>query len=678
MLDYKFEEVTNWEKLEQTKPDVASQVLLLPIARIFGTPEEVSDGDHFTLLTELNFASESDGVIKIEDAAAVCRVLSKQFARKFQDSEPESIDEFIAELEALNKVRFGIREGRSAIGDAMVLLMRDAKWDLVALAQSYLQTTKQFALFWRAISYAIPYGNCDNTDGLIAILGMAVENNSEGGSGFTVYSTARQLGRNDDSRGRILMEKLKNEWNYPAAAVVPSIAIGLAKHSHEEVVEELFGWLDEPDENSVAAGIRALNGLECDAEQQGIVSSRLATWIGKPTSSRPKKVLAAIADSLKKLTRHGMPENELKQWVEFLRASKELDLQQRTANLLLNIQDDFGSSEWFRDAVLTIYRHAPVDIQLLHELCLIVNDTTRSDDNFSFATTAIETWLLSIPIEVKPPAVTEAFLFVFQGMQAKSIETLNRLLTRWLASDDRRLHDAAEELGESAATSTMDGGASKYRFAQEELESANEQDLGFLVRKAMSLLDEPNMLASMLFSLIGCETLVKFEERKRLVAWCFFNFVGYNFPLTSRKFLNAKLTTGTKPEKEAAQHCLDAMEQYYAPLDADSPKELMPPASQAMLYAEGFQAVMRESEKKAMAASPLLSIMPSLRLLFGSGYIYAGNSNFQSGKANLQTGKFAEHSIEWEPPRQHVIDPVGFEHQRRTWRTQKREEIQCN
>ena len=474
------------------------------------------------------------------------------------------------------------------------------------------------------------------------------------------------------------MEKLKSDWNYPAAEVVPSIAIGLAKNSHEEVVEELFGWLNEPNENSVAAGIRALNGLECDAEQQGIVSSRLATWIGIPTTSRPKKVLAAIADSLKKLARHGMPENHLKQWVEFLCASKELDLQQRTANLLLHIQDDFGNSEWFREAVLTIYRHAPVEIQLLHELCMIVNDTTRSDDNFSFATTAIETWLLCVPIEVKPPAVTEAFLFVFQGMHAKSIETLNKFLTRWLASDDRRLHDAAEELGESVATSAMDGGASKYRFASEELEAANEQDLGFLVRKAMSLLDEPNMLASMLFSLMECETLVKFEERKRLVAWCFFNFVGYNFPFTSRKLLNAKLTTGTEPEKEAAQHCLDAMEQYYAPLYADSPKEIMPPASQAILYAEGFQAVMHESEKKAMAASPLLGIMPSLRLLFGSGYIYAGNSNFQSGKANLQTGKLSEHSIEWEPPRQHVIDPVGFEHQRRTWRTQKREEIQCN
>lgn len=678
MIDYEFEEVTNWEKLEQTKPEVASQVLLLPIARIFGTPQGIVDGEDLTLLTELSFARESDGAVIIEDAAAVCRALGRQFAGKFQNSEPESIDEFVAELEALNKVRFGIREGRSAIGDAMVLLMREANWDVIAMAQRYFQTTKQFALFWRAISYAIPYGNSDNTGGLIAILGMAVENASEGGTGFTVYSAARQLGRNDRSRGRILMEKLKSDWNYPAAEIVPSITIGLAKNSHEAIVEELFGWLNEPDENSATAGIWAINGLECDAEQQKLVSSRLATWIGEPTISRPTKVLAAIADSLKKLARHGLPENDLKQWVGFLSASSELDLQQRTANLLLNIQDDFGNSDWFREAVFTLYRHAPVDIQLLHQLCMIVNNTTQSDDSFSFATTAIETWLLCVPIEVKPPAVTEAFLFVFQGMHAKSIETLNRILTRWLASDDLRLHDAAEELGESVATSTMDGGASKYRFAPEVLEAANEQDLGFLVRKAMSLLDEPNMLASMLFSLIECETLVKFEDRKRLVAWCFFNFVGYNFPFTSKKFLNAKLTTGTEPEKEAAQHSLDAMEQYYAPLDDDSPKELMPPASQAMLYAEGFQAVMHESEKKAMAASPLLGIMPRLRLLFGSGYIYAGHSNFQSGKANLQTGKFAEHSIEWEPPRQHVIDPVGFEHQRRTWRTQKREEIQCN
>ena len=120
------------------------------------------------------------------------------------------------------------------------------------------------------------------------------------------------------------------------------------------------------------------------------------------------------------------------------------------------------------------------------------------------------------------------------------------------------------------------------------------------------------------------------------------------------------------------------MKQYYSPLDEDLPKELRPPASQVQLYADGFQAVMDESKKKAMAASPLLGIMPSLRLLFGRRYIHAGIKDFQTGEETLQSGTLAQHSFEWELPRQLAIDPVGFEHQRRTWRNQQRDEVKCN
>ena len=46
MIDYEFKEVTNFDQLERDAPEVASQVLSLPLAKIFGASESELDGDN--------------------------------------------------------------------------------------------------------------------------------------------------------------------------------------------------------------------------------------------------------------------------------------------------------------------------------------------------------------------------------------------------------------------------------------------------------------------------------------------------------------------------------------------------------------------------------------------------------------------------------------------------------
>ena len=237
---------------------------------------------------------------------------------------------------------------------------------------------------------------------------------------------------------------------------------------------------------------------------------------------------------------------------------------------------------------------------------------------------------------------------------------LSKTLTRWIASGETALCNAAADLVQQASHRGV-----IVEADADELPGKDNDCLVFTARKAVGhLFYWPVTAASFVISLMRLGAI---ESLKQLIL----DPLLLNHPGSVQEFLQTQSKSEPAAVSEAINECLKAIEDYFAKISSSlTLRELRPSETQRSAFHQSFSQKMSSSFEAAQAEMPLLSLMKRSVVLHGRGSVH--RIVHQDGSSHRADLMFKTLGAEMEFPRMGRIDEIGMQLQLRSLRAARK------
>jgi len=642
-----------WKKL--SKFDDSIERLLQFAAKLYDTGEErikVSEIEAFQKIEEFNFFIVEDECERFPDQYTYHYVLAHYFIRhQLLDAWNEK-EKFVQLFKDIGWQKYEFKERQEIWGICMVLLHNDYGKNVCQFL-SELDTELDSRIFWpinESFNNALPYLKLDVAE-LVNVLSIILDFIKGDMMGGGIYFGIKKLARYQPDISKNLLSVLKGKPDEKVASFIVSIFVGLSEtDDFESIFNETIELLQEENKSLIRYAILSLGRFNYENNQKQLEQG-LENIEPYVDDERPE-IESAVANAYSNLFKF---DSKATDKIVRLSESENQQTQQEIANFLYNRFKGSREEEWYKETLFNLTsfedRFYYID-SILRQL--VDNDNILISEY-------LDRWLessdYSFHTETK---ITEVFHSTFIAMVESENGLLDTLITNWLNTENKKCHIAVKHICQMQEYTP--------KLDPHILKTFSTPDLKYINMKVMGYLGEGETLCRLVFSML--QVTGRENEIQDIVAGAFIEYIAYNYPGGSRKYLEQKKKEGTEVERQTAERILDWLNSYFDKLST-LPKltEFEPPAQRLKYYYFMMRSVDRELRESVDKSSPFLSMIQKVDLKGGKRSFTKVNGQYTE---KTPLGKI---STSWEPPQGEFKNPVEQAYLRYIWRTIKKDDV---
>lgn len=239
-------------------------------------------------------------------------------------------------------------------------------------------------------------------------------------------------------------------------------------------------------------------------------------------------------------------------------------------------------------------------------------------------------------------------------------------LTRWLASSEPDLHQAAADMSQhfDQTEAGEEESGRRFHLSKEVLDGLGEKEVGHVVKRACGYVaGGGNLLTDLVISALFREP--SSDELANFVGYMLTEHVLYNYPEGGRDALEDYAEDTEKGRiVEVARKALEESARYHEELqELPRLKEFRPPSRRRYLLQKALHDQQTKIKEQAWEQSDIMKLVSRQPLKYGQAFFSDHGPEGFSEPSRL--GSFS-HSTKM--PRGANIDPVGMEYRRFRWR----------
>jgi hypothetical protein len=481
-------------------------------------------------------------------------------------------------------------------------------------------------------------------------------------TGGFVYGVVEKLAARSRVDAEALYEAFVSRPDSPAASFSANALLGLANFDLPEAHRRALDLTDSEQPTLRRAGIAALGRLDyAGGERPDLLA---ATWerLEALKATQDPEIGQALTRAYGNLI--GQKPEATEALVE-LSARPDPSTQHQVAAILSMQGDEACGEPWYRSALLRLARVPMSHAGTWRELDHCASDTAKGDPELAVEFMEAVVVGRDYGARGEEGDLPEMLGSTFSELMVNRPETFSAAVTRWFASDERRLHRAARDVVSHHQSRTIDGGSPWPRLSKPVLDGLDEQTVAYALQRIMGHITVGgHYLAALLLSAVRRESCS--PDFLNFVAWALGEHVLYNFPGEAGDYLRGRVDADdtSETEREVAQAALDHSEGYFEKLrNLPRLEEFKPPSRR--LYPLRLAHLKQQAaiSEAADQRSVLASLFPKIPLKYGRSFFMEQDGEY------TEPSELGEYSVGMDLPRGELIDPVGQQIQRLHWQS---------
>lgn len=471
---------------------------------------------------------------------------------------------------------------------------------------------------------------------------------------------AEVVGRKSPVMGRELWKIWTETPRLKAIWLIKPVAIGIAQNEGiRSIFPRVLELLESSVEMLVGAGISICGFLPYEETTNDILNTTLEKFDILLQNEFRIQLRQALAQAYGNL----IPKTEKAQFAVRTLASERIPEIQRQIAEILHTHSEKHKEIWFQEALLQLTK---VDIgnkgtidQLDFVLYQLISNDLLIIEKF------LERWVLEHTAPDNTGSVAHLFNTLFHELHSEQNLWVEKLITSWFIRDDMRFHMHIQGIVHHLAVHDL-----IFQLDPDIINNWSYKDVKYVLIKIMGYIMNNKNLVSLAFSIL--QRSKDDDEVNQLVRSAFKEYIAYNYPGTSRKFLVEKADNGSEVERKVSREILFDLDVYQQSLRRlPKIKEFYPPESRAKKFENMKSKKMNRSIQESTDENSVFVHLVHRVVLKG------GRSSFSrlDGQFTEKMGLSA-FSIEMEFPRGEKLDPTGQAMKRLDWRLCRREDVQ--
>ena len=488
-------------------------------------------------------------------------------------------------------------------------------------------------------------------------------------AGIEVYDALENLSGAQAETGKMIYQQLVAEKKGPITGFIPCVLRGLSKGDFAEAYTLCEDLLANDSQDLVGAAIISLGNMDYSGEQ----NDYLERTLGYYRRLRRRRKIQIAASLVKGYGRLLQCAEECKEALVKLSERRAPGVQYELAVVLSLKAKKQSGERWFQTVLMRLTEVSSDCVGIVQKIDGVLS-RVAGEGKGDLVIAFWETWVINRDYGNDEQGRLAIFEMVLSRMVQKCWGSIRACWTRWLNSDDYRLHMAAADLIIEASHRRKKAPEMKFELDGEILKKISPRDVVYIIHKILGYCSvDAGTLCSMVFSALAFEKDVGGVITGCVVA-AFRDYIGYNYAGTTVKFLNERKKSSCTKETQTADRILNEVEAYYGPLRSlERLQEFEPPPQRVQqLTGAKTRHQGREMAKTVREKSVFLRFCKEVRLKAGSSFFVEKDGKF-TRKTNL--GLFSQ-SMEF--PRGELVDPVGQALSRIRWQNITREELVCS
>ncbi|MEM0960929.1 MAG: hypothetical protein AAGK21_00140 [Bacteroidota bacterium] len=498
---------------------------------------------------------------------------------------------------------------------------------------------------------------------LAATLSPVIDAVSGDGMNRLMHNGVRRLASTSPERAHALASAFAANPGRSAVQLTANALLGLAEHDPEAAHRRALDLSRDPAPGRRYAGVAALGWLgdAGDPVRLGATVERLRGLIAQPVVPEDLPVLAHALGALADTPDPAPPHLEARRTLVEVARDQFDAVCGVVARVASRVAGSTPDADWLHELLDVLSRTPTTFAGVLQNLDHALVQILKADPSW------VVGYLRSLVLH-RPPSESEGtdrfpdlVSMTMSSLLRDHLPALEAEVTRWLASGDPRLQDAACEV--IAHGHVPDGGTTPFRIAPAVLASRSEAELERVVFALLGHTHAGQHLAPLLVSVVWGPWAT--PRIQGLTASALADSALYDFPGSATRYLTRlAVREDTPPESwPVIAQALARSSEYFRALD-DRPrlKELAPPDHRIRRHLALLQDQRRDMQKRAHQESEILSLFTTVPLKHGRAWFSEQDGTFEPPR-ELQTSTY-----EVEVCRSLFHDPLGYLMNKHHWR----------
>lgn len=621
-----------------------------------------------TVALELGLLQSKDGGISFSDPDVRRDYLVRHTASLALEvwDDPKSFADFFEDAE-YRTLGFGTRREVTTV--VLLVLANDHGKDVVGRVGQVAELgtegegrNRLFRNLYHPLCEALPDLVVDSRRLADALESVMQATSSDGTAGW-IHVPVERLAARSRAGAEDLYETFVSRSGSPVATFVAPILVGLAKHDLKEAHRRALALTKAEQPALRKAGVGALGHFDyLGANRADLLESTWESLEAIRTEQSPERgqVLAKAYGDL-------LPQKHESAEALVELASHPDPATRHQVAAILSLQNDGTRGEsWYRDALTNLASVPTAHSGTWQELDHCASDCAESTPDLAIAFMEAVVLGRDYGGDGERGELPEMLGGTFSELIVNNPDALEAAITRWFASEERRLHRAARDVVRHSQVHTIEGGNPWPKLSKRVLDELDEQTVVHALKRIMGhVVTGGHYIAALLLSAVRRDSCS--PDFMDFVAWTLGEHVLYNFPGEAGDYLRSRIESGdvTEAEREVVRAALDHSEAYFAALrnlpelvELRVPSRRLHPLHLGRLKQQA--AISEEADKRSVLAS----LMPTVPLKYGRGFFTEQHDGDYTEPSTL-----GEISHSMELPRGELIDPIGQQLKRIRWQS---------
>jgi len=469
-----------------------------------------------------------------------------------------------------------------------------------------------------------------------------------------LYNAVLVLCRNQKPTAESLFTALSADSDQPVASFLPQVLSGLSSHDFEDAYNRCTALCHSGNKTLIKYGLVGLSSLEysshpeqlsqtlveldrhlADTDLADALACSYGQFITRPEATRALPRLSALDDQ--------------KTWYQL-------------SLILLRDGKQHCEEPWFAEVLLNLSHVTPQQTGTLSNIDSVLYEVGKArplllrDFLESYATHG------HVGSETEVPSTLQGcFALLCQDLYS----SLQDFITRWFDSNSMHLHKMAADFIRELVIYHHITEDTHLCLSPRELQHMSVNDITFTMHKILGYVLDGAVLCSLIFSALKKEPPNQVVTSN--VYRVFTEYLGYNYPGATERFLQQKITGPDAIEARIAEEARAAIAPYYEQRRTLARlKEFEPPSDRVRAFFKSKTKILAKVMKENENRPGILSL--ATRIPLKGGRSWFSERDGLMGEPSM----LSEFSQEMEVPRSITIDPLGFEFKRLMWRAEER------
>ena len=376
-----------------------------------------------------------------------------------------------------------------------------------------------------------------------------------------IYHAVEELSRLQADTGETLYQELVAENKGSVTGFIPCVLRGMSKNNFGRAYAKATALLQRDSADLIGAGIIALASLDYnESSRRGYLQATLEHY-QKLKRRRNAQVAASLVKGYGRLLKFT---DESKKALLQLSNSKTPGVLYEIAVALSLNAKDYAGEQWFRESLMNLSDVSSEYAGVVQKSDGVLSRSVKAGD-CDLVTSFWEAWVVKRDYGKSEQERLTVFKLSLSRMSRECVGSLMKCVTRWFNSDDHRLHLAAADLVGELCHKRIQVSKIRFELDRDTLKEMTSRDVIYVIYKILGYASvEPEALCEMVFSV--AERRIEDETINQHIVAAFRDYVSYNYPGTTAKFLEEKTKSDSEPEARIAKRILDEIETYYKPI----------------------------------------------------------------------------------------------------------------